>query len=408
MNLSTRIARRYLFAKKSTNAINIITGIAIFGISVGSAALVLVLSVFNGFEDLFLSLYNDFNPDVRITPAEGKTFDVDSTLMARLEAIEGVQFVSSTLEEVAFFEYREKQGFGRLRGVDEHYIRVNRIDSTVREGRYRLHGTDRPAAVAGIQMRNKLGIDVSDRLSSLTVYMPKREQARSLLGQAKPFNTAYVYPVATFQVQQDLDNQFVLIPLDLMRRLMGLPDAVSALEMRLLPSASQARVREDLLAILGPDFVIKDRYEQEESFLRLMKIEKWISFAIVGLMMLLISFNIVGALWMIVLEKTSDISILKGMGMTDQRIKGIFLRVGMLLCGLGLLIGFGLSIVIFGLQKTVGIITLPGGMLIDAYPVSLRWFDFPIVAAVVFVIGFLASQLPAQRAQRIEAIAHEE
>lgn len=406
--MSLRIARRYLFAKKSTNAINIITGIAIFGVSVGSAALVLVLSVFNGFEDLFLSLYNDFNPDVRISPANGKTFDADSAFILKLESLESIERISQTLEEVAFFTYRDKKGFGRLRGVDEVYIRVNQIDSTIREGVYRLHEPDRTTALVGVQMRNKLGVDVSDQLEAISVYMPKRKQSRSLIGQVKDFNTAYAYPTGTFQVQQDLDNQFVLVSLDLMRRLMDLPNAVSALEIRLRPGTNQAQALRDIRNLVGEAYEVKDRFEQEAAFLRLMKVEKWISFAIVGLMMLLISFNIVGALWMIVLEKTTDISILKGMGMTDQQIKGIFVRVGLLLCGLGLLIGFVLSAFIYVLQKTVGIITLPGGMLIDAYPVSLRWFDFPIVAVVVFTIGFLASQLPAQRAKRVDAIAREE
>lgn len=406
MNLSLRIARRYLFAKKSTNAINIITGIAIFGIAVGAAALILVLSVFNGFEDLFLSLYDDFNPDVRITPARGKTFEADTLMLSSLQQTPGVQFVSSTLEEVAFFEYRDKQGFGRLKGVDESYLLVNNIDQTIREGAFRLQAGAKAQAIVGISMTNKLGIDVLDEFSSLSVYMPKRN-TRPL--DPKPFNTRFVYPSATFQVQQDMDNQYVLTSIEVARDLLELPAAsVSALELKLQPDYTASGVIRDLRKRLGEDFVIQDRYEQEASFLRLMRVEKWISFAIVSLMMLLISFNIIGALWMIVLEKSRDISTLKSLGMTDRQVRLIFIRVGLLLCGIGLSIGFLLSAFIYTLQKTVGLITLPGGMLIDAYPVSLRWYDFPIVAVLVLVIGYLASVLPARRAERIEAIVREE
>lgn len=405
MNLPLRIARRYLFAKRSTNAINIITGIAVFGVSVGAAALVLVLSVFNGFEDLFLSLYNSFNPDLRVTPALGKTFDADSTFVASIEGVEGVGTVAQVLEEVAFFEYKENQDFGILKGVDDNYRIVNNIDSTLREGNFELQRGAQQMAIVGLGVRNKLGIDITDEFSNISVHIAKR---RVVSVFDKQFNTRYVYPGGSFLVQQDFDNQYVLVGIDVVRGLLQLPDGLSALEIKLKPGYDQDDVQTRLAEVLGPEFVVKDRYEQEEAFLRLMNIEKWLSFAIVGLMMLLISFNLIGALWMIVLEKQKDIAILKSMGMRDRQVRNIFLLQGTLLCLLGVVIGFLLALLVYGLQKTVGIITLPVGMLIDAYPVSLRWWDFPIVATVVITIGLLAAILPARRAKRVDAMIREE
>jgi lipoprotein-releasing system permease protein len=178
--------------------------------------------------------------------------------------------------------------------------------------------------------------------------------------------------------------------------------------MRINKGFSGPAVAAEIQALLGPDYVVKDRMAQEESFLKLMRIEKWLSFAIPGLMLLLVSFNLIGALWMIVLEKARDISVLKTMGMTDAGVRRIFLYQGLLLCGLGVAIGFGLAVILYILQKTVGIITLPGEMLIDAYPVSLRWYDFLVVLTVVFGIGYLASILPSFRAARMPAMFREE
>ncbi|MEL7222381.1 MAG: FtsX-like permease family protein [Bacteroidota bacterium] len=406
MNLPLKIARRYLFARRSTNAVNIITGIAVFGVAIGTAALILILSVFNGFEDLFLSLYNSFNPDVTITIKEGKTFQADSLLIEELYRIEGLNIISETLEEKALFDYRENQTIGLLKGVDRFYGSVTGIDSTVRDGTYDLFDADIPLAVIGQGIRNKLGIDIEDPFSTLTIYMIKRK--KSGLFNTKQFKDVQVQPTGVFLVQQDFENQYVLTDIEIARSLLDRPNASSALEIDLAEGYDTEATYSAIQKVVGEDFAVKNRYEQEASFLRLMRVEKWLSFAIVGLMMLLVSFNLIGALWMIVLEKQGDISILKSMGMTDTGIYRLFLYEGLLLCGAGIIIGFVLAMIIYGLQVTVGIITLPGGMLIDAYPVSLRWLDFPLVALTVFAIGTLAAILPARRARRVPAIIQSE
>ena len=406
MNLALRIARRYLFAKKSTNAINIITGIAVFGIAVGTAALVLVLSVFNGFEDLITGMYSNFNPDVKVMPARGKTFPLDSTLIVKISAIEGVEAVSQTLEEVAFFEYKDNQDFGTIKGVDENFSAVVNILPTVKEGEYNFYETTRNLAVLGLGMRNKLGTNVADPFTGIAVYSPKRERLRSPM--EPPFRRRYIYPGGTFVIQQDFDNEYVLSSLPFARDLLGYEDEVSALEIRLAPAANPSRAIAAIGQAMGEGFEVKDRYQQEESFLKLMQVEKWLSYAIVSLMMLMVAFNIVGALWMVVLEKQKDISILKSMGALDHTVRNIFLYEGLLLSLLGIGLGFVLAIGLYIAQKTVGIVAVPGNFVVDAYPISMRFPDFIVVALTVTAIGLLASLAPAQRAKRVPAMMREE
>lgn len=406
MNFSLLIARRYLFAKRSTNAINIITGISVFGIAIGTAALLLVLSVFNGFEDLLAGLFGHFNPQVKITPSKGKTFAPDSLTLSRLRNLPGILLVSETLEEIAFFEYEGSQDFGVLKGVDELFARVNDIDSTVREGQYQLHIDDRNCAVLGAGMRNKLSINVESATQTLAVYMPTSEQKGVL---DKPFKTRYLYPAGTFAIQQDFDNQYVLTNLDFMRDILDAPPGtVSALEIRCKPGAAVSSVKKQVREVMGEGYTVKDSYEQNEAFFKVMQLEKWMGFAITSLMLVLMAFNTIGALWMIVLDKQKDISVLKSMGATDRMVHRIFLFEGLLLTLLGMGIGLLLAIGLYALQKTYGIITIPQGFLVESYPIAMRIGDFLPVIATVIAIGLLAALPPAQRAVRVPAFLREE
>lgn len=406
MNFPFLVARRYLFAKRSTNAINIITGISVFGIAVGTMALILVLSVFNGFEDLLSDLFGHFNPELKVTPAKGKTFAVDSLALEKIRALPGVAEVSETLEEIAFFEYEGAQDFGVLKGVDEHFARINGIDSTIREGDYLLREDDRNCAVLGAGMRNKLSVNVHNPIAALTIYMPTEKQGGVL---SKPFITRYAYPKGTFSIQQDFDNQYVLSNLQFVRELLEAPPGtVSALEIKCRPGASTMQVKKDLAAILGEGYVFKDRYEQNEAFFKVMKLEKWMGYAITCLMLILMAFNMVGALWMIVLDKQKDISILKSLGADDPVIRRIFLGEGLLLTALGMLIGMALAVVLYMIQKTYGIVTIPQGFLVESYPISMRIQDFLPVTLTVLGIGLLASLPPARRAVQVPAFLREE
>ncbi|MCB0522306.1 MAG: ABC transporter permease [Lewinellaceae bacterium] len=405
MNLPLKIARRYLLAKKSTNAINIITGISVLGITIGTAALVLVLSVFNGFEDLILGLFSRFNPDVKITAAVGKTFVPDSVKLEEIRSLPGVAVLSQTLEEVAFFEYRESQDFGTLKGVDSLYSAVTGIDSTIFEGRYQLKDGNRHLAVLGGGMRNKLQVNVDDPFELLNVYMAKRGNS---INPEQDFRKRFVYPAGTFKIQQDFDNQYILVSLDFARELMSAYDEVSAIEVRFNPGADQQQTIQSIRQLIGPDFEVKDRYQQDEAFLKLMNIEKWMSFAILSLTLVLVAFNMIGSLWMIVLEKKGDIAILKSMGATDRTVRNIFLSEGLLLCGLGLGFGFAVAFALYFSQKAFGIVPIPEGFVVNAYPISMRLVDLLAVVAIVIVIGFLASVPAALRAERVPALLREE
>ncbi|MEM9889106.1 MAG: FtsX-like permease family protein [Bacteroidota bacterium] len=405
MNLPFQIAKRYVFAKKSTNAINIITGISIFGITIQAAAFILVLSVFNGFEELLLSLFSNFNPEVKITAEKGKSFSEDAIDVAQLMSIEGVEKVARTIEEIALFEYRDNRVFGTIKGVDSSFQSVTPIDSTIRDGSFVLEFGDMSFAVLGSGMRSKLRVDLEDEFSSLSVYMPKQEQVGPL---EQPFRKQFLYPIGVFSFQQDFDNKYILTNLQFCQELLDKPNQISALELKLSPDADVKSTQAAIKDLVGTDFKVEDQYQQEETFLKVMNIEKWLGFAILTLTLLLIAFNLIGSLWMIVLEKKKDIAILKSMGTTDLSVRNIFLYEGLLLCAIGLGIGFALALLFYVLQKNFGLIRISQGFIIDYYPISIRAWDFLAVTAVVLLIGFLASLPAAYRAKRISAMVREE
>lgn len=405
MNLPLKIARRYLFAKKSTNAINIITGISVFGIAIGTAALILVLSVFNGFEDLITALFSNFNPDVKIELVKGKSFEPDSSKIAQIEALEGVDIVSKSLEEVAFFEYRKNQDFGILKGVDDNFKKVTGIDSTVFEGKYKLKQGDRNMLVLGGGMRNKLAVNVGDQFELMKVYMAKRKKSRAIDQQ---FRKRYAYPAGSFKIQQDFDYQYILGSLEFAQELLGFSNEIGALEIKLNPEVDKETTISTIKSIMGEEFSVKDRFQQDEAFLKLMNVEKWMFYALFSFMLILVAFNMVGALWMIVLEKKKDIAILKSMGATDNLVRNIFLNEGLIISLFGMAIGFLLALVFYIIQTTYGIITIPDGFVVTAYPISMRFPDFINVSLTVISIGMLATLAPALKAQRIPAMIREE
>lgn len=395
MPLSLLIAWRYLFAKRSTNAINIITGISVLGVAIGTAALLLVLSVFNGFEDLLSGLFGHFNPEIKIEAARGKQFEPDSLQLARLRALPEVWVLSETLEEIAFFEYDGSQDFGVIKGVDGDFARVTGIDSTLREGAYVLEEDGRQCAVLGAGVRNKLSVNVENFAVPMMVYMPETAGGAT----SQPYKSRLLYPKGTFAIQQDYDNQYILTNLGFMRELLGVSaNSVSALELKCRTQADLGRVKRAIADIMGPGFKIRDSYEQNEAFFKVMNLEKWMGFAITSLMLVLMAFNTLGALWMIVLDKQKDISILKSMGAADAVIRMIFLLEGLLLTLLGMTFGFLLAFGLYGLQKNYGIISIPEGFLVNSYPIAMRAGDFLPVMGTVITIGLLASLAPARRA----------
>lgn len=405
MNISFQIAKRYLFGKKSTNAINLITWISIIGMAIGAAALILILSVFNGFEGILANLLKSYNPDLKIKPDKGAFFEVDEEMLNKIRGIDGVMQVSRVIEEVVLFEYDGSQEAGYIKGVDADYSQVTEIESTIIRGKYELYDEMQNFAVIGNGMFNKLSINASDALTPITVYMPNKGNIGPL---GEQFKLQDIYPSGVFTVSGEEDGQYIIVDIEVVEALLSKQGIASAFEIKLQNKASEKTIRSSLAQILGPGAVIKNRYEQDETFLRIMNIEKWVSYLIAVLTITIIAFNLVGSLWMIVLDKKKDISILRSMGMRTPSIKNIFKTIGLMVGAVGLIFGIGISLILYVLQKRFDLVSVPDGFLIDAYPIELRWIDFCIVFVTVITISYLASILPAVRAGKVSAFVRQE
>ena len=386
-------------ADARANVINLIASISAFGLGVGAAAVILVLSVFNGFDVVIAAMFGRFNPAVVVTPARGKTFDADSVPLARIRAFPGVAAAALSLEETAFFEYDDSRAFGTVKGVDSGYAAVSGVDSAIVEGAFALRGGGgRAFGVLGLGLRNKLDVNLGAGFEPIQVYAADRE-ARGALD--RPFRVRAVYPAGTFAVQQDYDQRYLFTDLALARSLLGQPRAASAVELALEPGADEAGVADALGAALGPDYLVRDRREQDADLLRIMNLEKWLSYAILTLVLLLVSFNLVGGLWLIVLEKERDVAILRAMGTPPRQVRLIFLTVGALLSALGVGLGVGLAWLLYELQVRYELVRVPEGLVVSAYPIELRPLDVAVVAATVLAIGLAASVPAARRAARL-------
>lgn len=398
MNFPLRTSWRYIFSKKNTNAIHIISIITVFGIAVGTAALLLVLSVFNGFEKLLGELFGYFNPAVKIELKEGKFFQIDTTQLAQLRAIDGISQVSVTLEEVAFFEFDGSQDFGTIKGVDNYFHQINHLDSTIIDGEYLLEADGNNYLVVGAGLAAKLSLNGVDPFKAISIYMPV-DKKRSSIG--KPFRSRLASTGGIFQIQDEVDMRYALSNLEFVRELLKLPDMASAIEIGITDHANLKTIKPQLAQILGNDYTYKDRYEQNEAFFKIMKLERWMYFAIISLAMILVAFNMVGSLWMTVLEKKSDIALLRSIGLEDKGVFTIFFFQGIFLLTLGILGGFVIALGLYYLHQSYGLIDIPAGFAIDRYPLELNLLDFPIVAFTVFAIGSVASFFPAKKALAI-------
>jgi lipoprotein-releasing system permease protein len=409
--LSFRIARRYLFSRKSTNAINVITAVTASGIALGTAAFIIILSVFNGFEDLIGGMYNVFNPDIKVSPAKGKVFVPDTLQLKQVQQIPSVEAMSYTLEEIALFVQDDAHTIGTLKGVDQQYAAVSFIDTMLYMGKFITQNKGLDYAVVGIGIADQLMLAFDTELNAsvepFKVYMPKRvQQSSSFLGSSQPFKAMPLYPAGTFELLQDFSNH-VITNIDFTRNLLSYNEGeVSAIEIRLEKGASLPNAKAQIAKLMGPDFEVKDRFEQDASFYRVTNMEKWISYLIISFTLVLIAFNMIGALSMIVVDKRQDIAVLKAMGASDRLVHRIFLAEGLLISGLGALAGFIIGGGLCLAQQLFGLVRLQGSgsFIVDAYPVSMRWGDFLLVFITILVIGLFASWIPAMRAARMKSL----
>ncbi len=403
MKLSLFLALRYLRARQSSNAIHLLSRLSVLGMALGSAALLLVMSVFNGFETLVFSLTNTFNPDITITPARGKTFDADTLWLDRLRKTEGVAHISLVLVENALFAYKDVQDIGMLKGVDDAYTSVSQVSGKMLHGEYLLENGGH--AVVGAGLAAKLGVDPRQMLEPLVVYMPNRRRAGPL---DQPFQRRYLQASGIFAIQPEIDMEYVLTDLEFVQRLTSQPGRLSAVEIAHQPGVNTKEMVKNLAAIAGEEFEVKDRMAQEATFLKVMNMEKWVAFAIMCLIMTLVAFNVAGTLWMIVTEKKPDIAILRTMGASESDIRRTFLFNGIMLCVFAFALGAIGAILFYLLQANMGLIPVPPGFIIDAYPMELRAGDFFVILLTVVVIGTGAAWLPARRAAAVPAIIQEE
>ncbi len=400
MHLSYDIAKRYLFKKKRTNVINIVTGISILGIAIGTAALVIILSVFNGFESLLSGQFNAFNPTYKIIPAQGKSFFPTDSMMTEIKNLEEVMHASKVIEEVALFEYKGTQEVGMIKGVDQDFYNVVSIDSFMLNGKYKVNDPQIKYGIIGLGMKVKLNININDRLNPVTVYMFSRK--KKLIG-GSDFTFSDLYPSGVFSVRSETDAQYIISSLSFAEKLMGSKNQYTAIELKTKEGIDDKKIRRELEAILKDEIIIKDKFQQDEAFLKIMNIEKWVSYLIVSLTLLLVVFNLVVCLWMIVLDKKKDISIMKSFGFDEKGISRIFFTIGLMISIIGMLLGFIIALVLYYLQSSHGLISVPDGFMISAYPIKLKLSDFFIVGLTVLILGLLASILPSAKAGR-EAI----
>ncbi|MBK9151582.1 MAG: ABC transporter permease [Saprospiraceae bacterium] len=405
MNLSLKIAARYLLGKKSTNAINIITWVSVVGMSIGSAALILILSVFNGFEDLLSGMLNSFNPDIKAEIVKGKFESIENVDTAALRAIDGVEAISFTIEETAFFTYKGSQEVGTIKGVDAQFGKVTDIEKALIAGKMIPEDDNIVYGILGSGMNTRLSVNPGDPFTPVTAYMYSPKNKNPL---GKDFKTLAIYPAGVFSVGNDVDIAYIITGFEEVNYLLDLEDHFSAIEFKLIQDAGDKQVISRIQTVLGDNFTVKNRYQQDEGFLRIMNIEKWVSYLIACLTLAVIAFNLVGSLWMIVLDKKKDVAILKSMGYTTPGIRRIFMFVGMMISAIGLLAGIIIALIFYFLQKRYGLISIPEGFLIDAYPIMLRLSDFILVALTVVFIGYLASLLPSIRAGQISAYVRQE
>ena len=396
MNLAQFIAGRYLFAKKSHNVINIISAISAIGMAVGTAALIIILSVYNGFDSLIRSMMSNVEPDLLITPATGKTFVPDDSTFDWIYDQPSVKNMCCVLEEQVFISYDGKQSLARAKGVDWVYEEESPLKDHMRDGEFKLHRGDVPLAAVGAGLAYELGI--SPRfLSPVEIYFPTRTGRISLANPAASIESVRVYPSGLFSVNNDVDAELLIVPIEKMQELLEYEDEVSAVELRLTedsPKDELKRLQKEIGARLGPGFRVKDRFQQNESLYKMMKYEKAAIFMILIFVIIIIAFNIFGSLTMLIIEKEEDIRTLRSMGAQESLIRKIFVLEGWFISLAGLAGGLVIGVGFAALQQAFGIIKMPGHFVVQAYPIILSWSDILLTAVGVAVIGYLIALLP--------------
>ena len=400
MNLPFYIAKRYLFSKKSHNAINIISGISVCGVSLATLAMVCTLSVINGFQDMVATFFTVFDPEIKVTAAMGKTFDVNDDRIKQLRSLREIAVFTETLEDNAMVQYKDRQMMATIKGVQDNFEQLTSIDSVLYgKGEFVLHDEVADYGVIGVELMSVLGTGVQF-VDPLEIYAPRRGEKVNMANPAASFTKEFLFsPGVVFAVnQQKYDASYILTSLDFARKLFHYDTEVSAVELRLKPNQNITLMKGKIADMLGKDFVVRDRYEQQEDIFRIMEIEKLVSYLFLTFILLIACFNVIGSLSMLIIDKKEDVRTLRNLGADDKLISRIFLFEGRMISMFGAVTGIVLGLILCLIQQKFGLISLggDGNFVVDAYPVSVHWGDVLLIFLTVLIVGFLSVWYPVR------------
>ncbi len=398
MNTAFFIAKRYLISKKSHNIIHIISAISFLGIVFCTMSLILVLSVFNGFESLIVNYFNSFNSDLLVSSVKGKVFEQSTFPFDKVKQIEGISSTSAVLEDIALISYDDKQFLAKLKGVDENYGRDNCFDTLIIDGKFLLQQGEIDYVILGAGVAYHLGLNLS-QFKTLKTYYPRRT-SKNLTDPLNAFISTSIVPSGVFSVQTDYDAEYVFVPLRYAQSLMDYPDKISSVEIFIKPSYKTENIQKKTQQLLGEKYTVKTKYQQEEMLFKVMQSEKSAIYAILTFILVLAMFNIVGTLAMLILDKKDDIVILLNMGADSKLIHNIFLWEGFLLNFAGGIIGLILGAILCFIQQTFGLIKIGSenaSYVLNIYPVKMNIFDFLMVLIIVILLGLVSTILPVKR-----------
>ena len=402
MKLAAFIAQRYLFARKSHNVINIISAISAIGMAIGTAALIIILSVYNGFDSLIRSMMSTVEPDLLITPSTGKVFIPEGETYDWIYDQPSVKSMCCVLQEQVFINYDGKQGLAKAKGVDWVYEDESSLKDYITDGEFKLHKGDIPLAAVGAGLAYEMQMNPRF-LAPIEIYFPSRTRKISLANPASAIESIRVWPSGLFSVNTDVDKELMILPIAKMQELLEYENEVSGVEIRLTDNSDTKelkRLQKEISSKLGPDFKVKDRFQQNESLYKMMKYEKAAIYMILIFVIIIIAFNIFGSLTMLIIEKRFDIETLKSLGATEKLIKRIFVLEGWMISLAGLAGGLFLGVLFSLLQQWFGFIKMPGHFVVQAYPIILSWTDVMLTAIGVTVIGYLIALIPAHTLNR--------
>ena len=399
MHLPLFIARRYLFAKKSHNVINIISAISAVGMAIGTAALIIILSIYNGFDELVKSTLSNVEPDILITPAKGKVFIPNGETFDRIRQNPLIDEYDLILQENVFVDYDGHQGIAKAKGVDSAFEAESPLAEHITNGEFSLHKGQLPQMVVGAGLAYKMGMNPAF-LASAELYFPIRDRNFSLANPAASIETVRMRPSGIFSVNQQIDDDLMIVPIEEMRKLLGYEEEVSGVEIRLAEGSTAKDIRSAIKHIqkeLGPGFKVLDRFRQNPSLYKMMRYEKAAIFLILIFVIIIIALNIFGSITMLIIEKKDDIETYRSLGATDKMLRRTFTLEGWLISLLGLAAGLVIGIGFSLAQQHFGFIKMPGSFLVNAYPVILQWQDVLATIAGVALIGYIIALLPVRR-----------